>query len=355
VGGPDPEEIDKFELGPPPQLVYLRVTQSYSGTTPVSVDLTTDGPSGSVMATTKFELKFDRFMLPSSASRQAVCLHSGEAVKRDLDCTDKIGLSVRYDPVSRIATYFLGEALVDGTTYSLSIFPNTGATGFASFDGVPLNAIRSFTFTAAAPPAGQTLEAPPPVGEGYCEATKFLFGTCDSCHAINRNGMTGEITREPVMGLNLTTPEGLAQTAIGKVAHGAQKGGHASEVLANSTHFGRGLAIIDPTSAGSSYLLYKVLANPRPIKIYGDAASMEPTGELVIALDPNDPNDRIAEGEVDRLRRSVITGLPMPPTSTYTFEPEPGTKPSDSGHARLEAISNWIANGAQIDTAPCPP
>jgi hypothetical protein len=78
---------------------------------------------------------------------------------------------------------------------------------------------------------------------------------------------------------------------------------------------------IDPGNAGNSYLLYKMLIG----SIYAGSAAA----------------DKLAEGELDRLRASVVVGLPMPPYDLYAI-PEAG----------VDALSTWISTGAQTPACP---
>ena len=66
-------------------------------------------------------------------------------------------------------------------------------------------------------------------------------------------------------------------------------------------------------------------------------------GALDEALEALDRASRafLAAGEIDRLRASVVVGLPMPPSAIYSY-------PLTS----LESLSAWIVNGARTPVCP---
>lgn len=120
------------------------------------------------------------------------------------------------------------------------------------------------------------------------------------------------------MGMDLR-PEGLAMTAINRVAHQTQQGERGNEPDRNPLRFGRAMPIIDASAAdtaagspGNSYLLYKLAVGRSAI---GEAA--------------------LDEAEIARLRDSVVVGMPMPPSSNLR-------------DIDLKAIAEWIAQGAPV-------
>ncbi len=120
------------------------------------------------------------------------------------------------------------------------------------------------------------------------------------------------------MGMDLR-PEGLAITAINRVARQTQQGERGNEPDRNPLRFGRAMPIIDASAAdtaagspGNSYLLYKLAVGRSAI---GEAA--------------------LDEAEIARLRDSVVVGMPMPPSSNLR-------------DIDLKAIAEWIAQGAPV-------
>jgi hypothetical protein len=318
--------------------------------------LPADGSPGVAATTTKLEIKFDRFMLPTDAIRQSMCLHSSaKSVVKLADCAAAEFLEPHYDPVARVVTYYQSDpaGLVAGQLYTAAIFRWNGESGLRAFDGVPLDRTYEFSFTAAAPADamgapvdGVAIEAPAR-GGGYCGdggctetcldgAAAVLRGSCDQCHADEPGtGSKGKLY-EQAMGLRLRSIAGLQATAIDKVAHETERGGAANKPAANPLQFGVAMPIIKSASPGESYLLYKLLVNDDP----------------VIAVDPNDPDDKLADGELERLRRTVVVGLAMPPKSTFSLIPQGGA-PAD-GYENLRKISAWIDQGAELPRCPAP-
>jgi hypothetical protein len=320
-----------------------------SGLPTVASDLASDG-STPVLTTTSIQLKFDRFMLPTDVIRQAVCLQSSTmAVRSPTDCKTGVLLNATYDPVTRIAKYYQASGrLAAGELYKVTVLTGTGGFGFRAFDGVPLDQNYEFSFTPIDPvpadPMKPTPTEAPESGTGYCGATTcgngcfggagaVLASSCDTCHGNpSQDGVLA-------MGLSVTTIDGLTQTAIGKVAHETEDGGAARIPTEHPLRFGVSMPIIMPSDPGQSYLLYKILAN--------DLAPL--------AVDPTDPEDVLQPGELERLRQTVVTGLPMPARSIYS--PDPSVDPHDPNaptlnRAGLLKISDWIAAGAVMPLCP---
>jgi len=300
---------------------------------------------GDVAATTRIELKFDRYMLPTDAIRQAICVRSVPGTVTNInDCTSSVFLHPAYDPVRRVVTYYQdasqGSVLVPGQTYFLTVLPGSGPSGFQAFDGVALDKRYDFSFTPTAAPANTGTEAPS-TDAGYCDGDNCLAGDrtvcraeaalsrCSACHA-QPEPMS---PLSPAMGLMLTETDpkaaiaDLALTAVGKVAHETEQGGAAQHASDHPRRFGVSMAIVAPGDPGQSYLLYKILSSSR------------------FPLDPNDPNDAIASGESDRLRLSVVTGVSMPAKGGAS---EDLAMDPSGWFAETEYISAWIAAGAQL-------
>lgn len=149
--------------------------------------------------------------------------------------------------------------------------------------------------------------------KGKCAVSKSLVVGCGGCHSAIENGGSA-------MGLDLSAPNRIP-AIIGRVANQTQTGGNADQADLKSRRFGRAMPQIEPGDPGNSYLLYKMLISP----IY--ARSTAAAG--------------MAPGELDRLRASVVVGLPMPPYDLYAV-PE----------AAVDGISAWITTGAATPACP---
>jgi hypothetical protein len=302
-----------------------------------------------VLSTSAFKVRFDRLLLPMTATRQAVCLQSVAApVTSAAQCGAGVTLQPSYDPVKREITYRQppGQApLITGVLYKLSVYAAVQDTdnGVRSMEGIPLAAQQQVNFNVAPNPGGQV---PPPdvvsTADHYCKtpdptcldvnncprAVSVILGgggcAQGGCHAGNGDGGATE-------GMELGTAYGLLTTAINHVAHETETGEAASTAQPASLRFGRAMPIIDPGVPGESYLVYKLLANPN--------------NPLVLPF-PN-PSGLAEAPEITRLRNAVVVGMPMPPTNAslpFLRQASPGRP--DMGE--LEWLSEWLLQGAPV-------
>ncbi len=338
--------------------------------TAIAVDGSTRPTTG-----TSIRVRVDRFLDPSSATRQAICVQSSTANITGIEgCSAGLVLRPSYDPTSRTVTYYLETEttkLAPDTLYRITLFRSEGEDGFGlrAFDGPPLGGpfVLEFTTEAlnpqdpgptegprldinfcssrkcevvcdtryprlddAAPDYDAELDAANELSRDACKETcapgiEDVLGSCayGGCHQAT------DLKPKVPMGLDLFAPEGLQATAIAHVAHGTERGPGAQNPDAAGVAFGRAMPIIAPGDAGNSYLLYKVVANP--------------------AFDPDDTT--VAVDERLRLRQAFVVGAPMPPTFAGTAEQPASNGPLTPEMARR--LSDWIAAGA--DTNRCEP
>jgi hypothetical protein len=299
-----------------------------------------------LVPSTSLRVQFSRFLLPSSITRQAFCLRPDDAsdVANYASCTDAVFLDPSYDPVRRevVLRQETGKRLKVGTIYKLTLFvpltedectaDNPSGCGVRAFDQATLDKVYTFRFvTPETAPAKASDEVAPPVA--YCDKTVGVAATLGSSCAYSRchgTGGVGAAMGLSFSGIQVGDPSDLKNTAINHVAHETQMGGRADVSEETPARFGRAMAIIDafdPGTAGSpgqSYLMYKLL-----------------TGRNIGNL-PDDDTRPSAE-EVDRLRASVVVGMPMPP-------PDSATTVLDE--TQLMNLSNWIARGAPTPSCP---
>jgi hypothetical protein len=332
-------EVGYAELDVPPLRVAF--VQASVGVDPFgrpTTDRVDVGASPRVLTTTRIELGFDRFLLPGSVTRQAVCLRSDpEPVVAYEECTNAETLRPSYDPVRRIARFHLGDAderLAPDTLYTLTVFAagSGDRPGFRALDGTPLDADLVFRFRTAAEDPARAVEAPDQES-GYCPdeacvrrcasiplclarcskgAREVLRTRCSSSSCHGASGVT-----EPAMGLVLGDDEGVRATAIGQVAHQTKLGSDAAMPEASPTRFGASMRIVAPRDPGSSYLLYKVL----------------------LAADLHGQGAPLASGELERLT-SFVVGMPMP------------LEPGGLTLEEADVLSRWIGAGAPVETCP---
>lgn len=285
------------------------------------------------------ELAFDRLLLPSCITRQTFILEK-----------NTITPAIAYDPVTRVVTITPPSALTPGQTYTLGIASpqNAGdANGLRAIDGATLDpaspAIIDFEVTTSISPP------PPPPTIDFCNDV-FLstFTTCTTtgCHG----------TVYPAAGLLLTTADGVAQTAIGRVAHGSNTGPRAA-AQPPSLVFGEDMPIIDPGNGGAgnpgdSWLLYKMLMavpGPDPMSCDGgvDASATGSPGdndsaETAAAIDGGGVGDA-----GDATVASDASGAAMPDaTAEAATAPADGGMSDEAGSAPLDAGDEAGAPGA---------
>jgi len=342
VGDPEYQPVDAPAVQSLNALATLSLNDDGTPTEPaVLVENAT-----AVVTSTSLRLRFSRFLLPSSISRQAFCLRSDTAdVATFVDCANGVFLQPSYDPVKRevVLRQEAGVRLATDTLYKLTVLQATTdgecsteeptACGVRAFDRAALDKAYAYSFTTAetSPENAVDESAPPAVfcnPEGSFDGAAFALSGCaySPCHApapalgaaegLDFSGISNGDDLYPT-----------SSTAINRVAHGTQMGGRADDIEETPARFGRAMPIIDahdPGTAGSpgnSYLMYKLLV--------GSAAK-----ELSSDIRPSDE-------EIARLRASVVVGMPMP-----------GNSDTGMSETRLLNISNWIARGAPMEKCP---
>lgn len=362
---------------PSPTLLEIRATSAIGpggGPQRTPID---PGGSSQVLSTASFILKFDRFLLPSTATRQSVCLYSDLSVEvRSLDeCAAlpeaaRVLLEPTYNPLEREVIYRrrTGDPrLIAGVRYRLAVLAPAGDQdigGFRAFDGAPLGQTVRLDFSvAAADPPGATDELAPS-GELYCRRDPSCLATCGTDDACRQQCEIRGFGVEPYLksctfgsschagsratgaGLSLENGELIQLTAVNRTAHQTQTGERADDPDLVSRRFGRAMPIIDPENPGNSYLLYKMAVGPNA------ADRSLPSGEA----------EALAR-ELQRLHASVVVGMPMPPfnvASFYLHDPgDPMLDPAsllprvDGGD--MDVITAWIAQGAPTRDCAAPP
>lgn len=284
---------------------------------------------------TSITLRFDRFLLPSSAVRQSVSVYTGLPSNPALPNAE---LSPRYDVSERAVRYVFppGVTLHPKTLYTvdLPIYTEDVPFGFRAFDGAALDGIAQVTqvrvgekvviqrvlrfefFTGTGPGAN----APTPPDPSSCEQVREVFDGCAGCH------VPLDEDNAPPMGLSLASFDALRATAIGKPAHQTEIGDTTGVTNEEAPRFGVNMPIIDPERPENSYLMYKLLLRP---EAYVPGSADDCAGPSACA--PPDPD------EVERLREWFVRGEPMP-------EAPPGASFVD--HGALRAIQTFIATGA---------
>lgn len=312
VGEPEPPN----PLGPPVRLLALYPSDGEG------VDCDTSAAESCGVATNAtITLRFDRFLNPATVNRQAIRVFTGDpgggAALPPFD--------VAYDPVERVVEFKVpaGYGYAPRALYRLELLVPTDAdpAGIRAFDGAPLAAgevpLSASFFTAQGP--GEVRVRPVPSCDEILQEVLAnpAAGGCASgeCH----RGVGNSLGAAPE-GLWLDGRANLRTTAIGRVAHETEFGDSAGVPLQNGARFGVQMPIIDPKNPGNSYLLYKLLRQPKNFEPCPEGASSAVCDGLDDPCVSDYPLLPLPEGEClppseeerERLREWFVRGDPMP-------------------------------------------
>jgi hypothetical protein len=290
-------------------------------------------------------IRFNRYLLPQSVVRQSVLVTPSlldadtGAPKGPVSFFEPV-----YDPYERLVVMQLlpSTRWFPTTLYQVwleSPEDRSDLTGFRAFDGTPLEQSASFFFIT-----GDRVTNPDhDVDDGrplvrFCDvdagapelpaAWPVLRGTCGraGCHAA-----VG--AQAPMTGLDLSTVQGLRDTALRLVARQTQTATQVGVLSAGGEELGRNMPRIDPRNAGNSYVVYKLLVNPMNHPPAEEPGVADPW--LGGVRPPGSP----PSAELSRLRRAFVRGEPMPPDGA--LQP-----------AQMRAIVRWILQGAEVTECP---
>lgn len=269
---------------------------------------------------TAIELRFDRHLLPRTATRESIVLNAGSGE------TGRF-LQPVYDPIERVVLYRLqpGATLAPRLLYTVEVIapdPDVpGSFGFRAYDGALLAGAPEpvrFSFRTGNGPA----DTPPPAPEPDCREALDIFANA-GCAAPSCHGGP-----EAAMGLRLDSATGLYETALDVVAHETDSGPITGEPVVFAARFGQAMPILAAGFAAESYLLYKLLINPSN---YAPPCKTRYTVPL-----PDGQCVPPSADEITRLKDWFVLMAPMPPT----------------GHMRridLERLRDFVDAGAPAD------
>jgi hypothetical protein len=285
------------------------------------------------------ELAFDRLLLPSSLKRQTFEL-------QDL-LGNYLQPSVAYDPVSRVVRLCTGDLQPD-QSYRLTLQPPA--------DGGDPNGLRAIDGALLDPTESNVLEFPvvagtsPYTGVDACSAPATTpIDFCAQVMPIFTSKCGGSVCHSgplPAAGLQMSTPQGIQRTAIGRVAQGSNTGARSTTEPAGRV-FGVDMPIISTSNApGDSWLVYKLLLAVPP------ACSSTPGAPACDASAPGVQQPRLAVpwsilSDDERTTLSnFVQGREMP------FPADPSTTPGSAKEPltadEMETVSLWILQGAVV-------
>jgi hypothetical protein len=288
-------------------------------------------------------LRFDRWLLPTTANRQSLSLvTAGTALGVTLDPD--------YDVATRTIRYRF-DRIPGGVAFTIRV-PDADQSpngfGFRAFDGAALDSRKTISFRTSLDSTPERAAASEPSAPTCAQVLATLANTGCSrvgCHSRQTSpqcasaspetawdASVGACVKVPRMGLLLEDIQGLTTTAINHVAHETEDGTNISRRYESSGRFGDQMPIIDPGYPQNSYMIYKL--------VIGEGFNHE----LEARADHSDPLSPTAmtSDEISRARDWFIRFGPMPPD-------EIGTPDGVSLYDTYQVLSRWIHAGA-----PCP-
>lgn len=279
-----------------------------------------DGGACGFAPNAPIRLKFDRWLLPTTAVRQSASLS-----------TEGTGLGVflqpDYDVTARVLSFRPDAPLAPDTAYILQ-FSNAdndpNGFGFRSYDDDSLGRSIRFAFrtTSIGLPAqtGQTAPAAP------CPDVLAALAKAGCASAGCHSGS------QPRMGLSLDTQGGLLATAVDQVAHETESGTEPTQHAVSGGRFGVQMPIINAGRPENSYLMYKVLISRRLNQELDSIADRQDS----FAVEP------LSSAQIEAARAWFIGFGAMPPD-------EVGYPDGVSALALVQTLDKWIRAGAACE------
>jgi hypothetical protein len=298
-------------------------------------------------------LQFNRYLNPDSVSRQSFVIADAgnQAIQGTIVSYDPIALTVTLSNPNTPLAGATTESpwLTEGQTYKVFIPVAASATdtsGVRALDNAPLD------------PAAGTIElafqvvkdgAPPSLPKmSFCGDILPIFyakcGTGSPCHSAPDG------TKLPAASLVLTSPEGLSQTAIGRISQASNTSGISGQSVPPGRVFGLNFPIIDPGHSATSWLVYKIAMAPPPDnstladkKLY---VCPDSAGKSVAPQTTNIKSSAfpVSEDESAALSDQILgRSMPYPSYGLPTYE----TNALD--FEERERIRLWIDQGAPVE------
>jgi hypothetical protein len=301
------------------------------------------GPDRPLPANGAIQLAFDRYLLPTTVRRQAFPIVDGNNEPLPVERTPLVA----YDPVARTVTIRGQERdgwLTEGQLYKLVLLVPEGdsdISGVRAIDRATLDPAQPRLIEFFAGPPGPPPEEP---AVSFCADVLPLFKA--KCSVPTCHGSEGELAAS---GLVLETSAGVANTAIGRIAQGANTGGRTTrggEVPGRV--FGIDMPLVDPEHPENSWLIYKLELARLPVVDFGPKplylCSAAPEGPSRVPFRPLVP----VVAEADEIERAILNDhvlgreMPYPAARVGSYEDQPLT------FDEREKIRLWIAQGARV-------
>lgn len=287
-------------------------------------------------------LKFDRWLLPTTATRQSLTMNTSGT---------GLGVMLRpsYDVASRTIDYDFDTPLPGGVVFNLRLLDadqDPNGFGFRGFDGLSLASSDTIAFRTALASSTLDMAASHALAAPSCADTLRVLrrAGCSSlgCHSretssnctATATGMAWDQSIEqcvnvPRMGLLLDDSQGLLATAVNHVAHETQNGTDISLRFESGDRFGEQMPVIDQGRPENSYLIYKLLISEAFNRELNDRA------------DPSDPMRAMpmTGDQIGHARDRFIRFGPMPPD-------EVGAPDGVSLYDTYTTLAAWIRAGA---------
>ena len=286
--------------------------------------------------------KFDRWLLPTTATRQALSFYSQGSA---------LGYTMQpdYDPATRLISFLPEQILASGLVWDL-VLPDADTSdngfGFRAFDGSALGAEVALAFrTSLAASVGRAAPPPPPTcadvlarlsqagcSRGGCHSRQTSPACGTDASALAFDTQLGQCVDVPRMGLSFDDAAGITTTAVNQVAHETQNGPDPSQRVVYGGRFGDQMPIIDSGRPENSYLIYKLLIGRQ----FNDQLA-----ERANPADPMSPTP-LSDEQISHARDEFIRFGPMPPDAVGYPS---GVSPFDV----YAALKGWIRAGAKCN------
>jgi hypothetical protein len=309
------------------------------------------------------QFSFDRYLLPSTVTRQSVGILQSSNEPLPIDKAP----NVIYDPVARTVTLArpkTGSWLDPGQNYKVKfVIPQNDddPNGIRAIDNATLEPSQNLVFDffvaqndggVAVAPAGKIPGEPDNVS--FCADVLPIFSAKCSAPLCHGSG------DKAAMSLILDTSTGVARTAKKRIAQGANTGAIADQPAAPGRVFGVDMPIISVDEGasppvgdpGNSWLVYKLEMAQSPTADGGANTVSCPSGadagvqggqEYRVQAQP-------ARIEPDDFERGALSNLMMGSPMPYPVLPAPHAYAEQPlTFQERQTIRMWIQRGAHIE------